>query len=131
MGKFEELRDKAEKFEIKKSWQYLAYIAVVLPGILFLLAYLLRSSGTGVMLARMFHTYNLYVSSPVPNLAPFNGTGVVGLAALVYLVVWGVRRKDWLDLGITLALGAANAAYFLLEWNYTILRLLNLTGGVF
>ena len=50
MGKFEELRDKAEKFEIKKSWQYLAYIAVVLPGILFLLAYLLRSSGTGVML---------------------------------------------------------------------------------
>ena len=82
MGKFEELRDKAEKFEIKKSWQYLAYIAVVLPGILFLLAYLLRSSGTGVMLARMFHTYNLYVSSPVPNLAPFNGTGVVGLAAL-------------------------------------------------
>ena len=95
MGKFEELRDKAEKFEIKKSWQYLAYIAVVLPGILFLLAYLLRSSGTGVMLARMFHTYNLYVSSPVPNLAPFNGTGVVGLAALVYLVVWAVRRKDW------------------------------------
>ena len=65
------------------------------------------------------------------NLAPFNGTGVVGLAALVYLVVWAVRRKDWLDLGITLALGAANAASFLLAWNYTILRLLNLTGGVF
>ena len=26
MGKFEELRDKAEKFEIKKSWQYLLKI---------------------------------------------------------------------------------------------------------
>ena len=41
------------------------------------------------------------------------------------------KRLLGLDLGITLALGAANAAYFLLEWNYTILRLLNLTGGVF
>ena len=131
MGKLEELREKADRFEIRKSWQYLAYIVVVLPGVLFLLAYLLRSSGAGVMLARMFHTYNLYVSSPVPNLSPFNGTGVIGLVALVWLVVWAVRRRDWVDLGITLALGAVNAAYFLLEWNYTILRLLNLTGGVF
>ena len=130
MGKFEELRDKAEKFEIKKSWQYLAYIAVVLPGILFLLAYLLRSSGTGVMLARMFHTYNLYVSSPLPNLSPFNGTGVLGLGLLAALLVWAVRRRDWPDLLVTAALGGLNLLYFSMEWNYQLLRFLNLTGGV-
>lgn len=131
MGKMEKLREKANRFEIQKSWQYLLYIVAVLPGALYLLAWLLRSSGMGIMLARMFHTYNLYVSSPIPNLSPFNGTGVLGLVMLAALAVWAVRRKDWADLAITLALGAANAVYFWMEWNYIILRFINLTGSAF
>jgi len=131
MGKMDELRDKANRFEIKKSWQYLLYIVVVLPGLLYLLAWLLRGGGTGVALARMFHTYNLYVSSPIPNFSPFNGTGVLGLAILLALAVWAVRRKDWPDLAVTLALGAANAAYFWMEWNYLLLRFINISGNVF
>lgn len=131
MGKLDELREKADRFEIRKSWQYLLYITVALPGVLFLLAFLLKGSGMGVMLGRMFHTYNLYVSSPLPNLSPFNGTGVLGLALLAGLAVWAVRRKDWADLGVTLALGAVNAVYFGMEWNYLLLRFLNLSGGAF
>lgn len=130
MGKLDEFREKANSFELKKSWQYELYIAGVLPGLLFLLARLLRSGGVGVMLARMFHTYNLYVSSPVPNFAPFNGTGVLGLVILAALAVWAVRRRDWPDLGITLVLGGVNGLYFWMEWNYQLLRFLNLTGGV-
>lgn len=129
MGRLEELRKKAEGFEIRKSWQYQLYIAAVLPGVLFLLAWLLRSGGMGVALARVFHTYNLYVSSPVPNLSPFNGTGVLGLVLTAALAVWAVRRKDWADLAVTLLLAGLNAAYFLLGWNYQLLRFLNLTGG--
>ena len=68
MSKLDQLWEKADRLEIKKSWQYQLYITLVLPGILFLLAWLLRSGSTGVMLGRLFHTYSLYVASPLPNL---------------------------------------------------------------
>lgn len=126
MGKLDELLEKANRFELRKSWQYLLYIAGVLPGVLFLLAWLLRGNGMGVMFGRLFHTYNLYVSSPVPNVSPFNGTGVLGLVILAVLVVRAVRRKDKLDLALTLVIGAANACYFWAEWNYQLLRFIRL-----
>ena len=128
---WDKAREKAGKFEIRKSWQYLLYITVVLPAVLFLLAYLLGDSAFGVSLGRIFHTYGLYVSSPIPNLDPFNGTGVLGLVILVALAVWAVRRRDWADMGITLALGAANALYFAMGWNYALLPMLNLMGNPF
>ncbi len=128
---WDKAREKAGKFEIRKSWQYLLYITVVLPAVLFLLAYLLRDSAFGVSLGRIFHTYGLYVSSPIPNLDLFNGTGVLGLVILAALAVWAVRRRDWADLGITLALGAANALYFAMGWNYALLPMLNLMGNPF
>ena len=130
MGKLDQLWEKANRFEIKKSWQYQLYITVVLPALLFLLAWVLQGNGLGVTLARIFHTYNLYVSNPLPNLAPFNGTGLVGLVLLLCLCFGAVRRKDWPDLGITLALGAANAVYFWQECNYLLLRFVNITGTI-
>ena len=130
MSKLDELKQKANSFELKKSWQYQLYITLVLPLALFALAFLLKASGMGVTFARMFHTYNLYVASPIPNFSPFNGTGVLGLAILIGLSVWAVRRRDWKDLALTLVLGGANAVYFWMEWNYALLRLLNMTGGV-
>ena len=130
MSKLDQLWEKADRLEIKKSWQYQLYITLVLPGILFLLAWLLRSGSTGVMLGRLFHTYSLYVASPLPNLSPFNGTGVLGLGLLAALLVWAVRRRDWPDLLVTAALGGLNLLYFSMEWNYQLLRFLNLTGGV-
>lgn len=126
MGKLDEIIERANRFELQKSWQYLLYIAGVLPAALFLLAWLLRENGVGVMLARMFHTYNLYVSSPVPNFDPFNGTGVLGLVILAALAVRAVRRKDRPDLALTLVIGAANGCYFLMEWNYQLLRFIRL-----
>lgn len=129
MGKLDELMKKIDDRDrdIQKSWQYMLYIAGVLPGAIYLLAWLLRENVSGVMLARLFHTYNLYVSSPIPNLSPFNGAGILGLVILVVLVVWAIRRKDWPDLALTLGLGAVNAFYFWAEWNYQLLRFIRLT----
>lgn len=126
MGKLDELKEKINNSEIQKSWQYMLYIAGVLPGAVYLLAWLLRDNVSGVMLARLFHTYNLYVSSPVPNLDPFNGVGVLGLVIMIALVVWAVRRKDWSDLALTIGIGAVNAVYFWMEWNYQLLRFISL-----
>jgi len=130
MGKLGRFWEKSNQFEVRKSWQYQLYVALILPGLLFLLAWLLQRQALGVALARLYHTYNLYVASPIPNLAPFNGTGVLGLVILLGLCVWAVRRRDWADLGVTLALGAVNAVYFWLGWNYLLLRFVNITGNV-
>lgn len=126
MGKLDEWKKKVNESEVQKSWQYMLYIAGILPGAIYLLAWLLRENISGLMLGRLFHTYSLYVSSPIPHIDPFNGTGVLGLVILVALVVWAIRRKDWPDLAITLALGAINAYYFWAEWNYMLLRFIRL-----
>lgn len=126
MGKLEELKKKIDDSEIQKSWQYMLYIAGVLPGAIYLLAWLTRETVSGVMLGRLFHTYSLYVSSPIPHLSPFNGVGVLGLVILAALAVWAVRRRDWPDLALTLALGVANGVYFWMEWNYLLLRFIRL-----
>ena len=126
MGKLDELMKKAGDRDIQKSWQYMLYIAGVLPGGIYLLAWLLRENGSGRTLARLFHTYNLYVSSPLPNFSPFNGVGLLGLVILAVLVVWAVRRRDWPDLALTLCLGAVNALYFWMGWNYLLLRFIRL-----
>lgn len=126
MGKLDEMLEKANRFELQKSWQYLLYIVAVLPAALFLLAWLLRENGMGVMFGRMFHTYNIYVSSPVPNFDPFNGTGVLGLVILAVLVIRAIRRKDKFDLALTIGIGAVNAFYFWAEWNYQLLRFISL-----
>lgn len=55
---------------------------------------------------------------------------MLGLLIFLGLAVWAIRRRDWVDLGVTLALGGVNALYFWMEWNYQLLRFLNLTGGV-
>ena len=80
------------KLELRKSWQYLLYIDLVLPGLLFLAAFVTRGSSFGISLGRVFHTYGLYVSSPVPNLDPFNGTGVLGLLITLGLLLWASCR---------------------------------------
>ena len=119
------------KLELRKSWQYLLYIDLVLPGLLFLAAFVTRGSSFGISLGRVFHTYGLYVSSPVPNLDPFNGTGVLGLLITLGLLLWAARRRDWKDLALTLALGGANALYFALGGNYALLPYLTLTASPF
>ena len=53
-------------------WQWLLYIDILLPALLFGLAYLTQSTG----LARIYHSYCLYIASPVPRFPSL--TGVVG-----------------------------------------------------
>ena len=47
-------------FELKKMWQWLAYLYVVLPALLFLLGFLTRNMDMGILFARLFHSYCLY-----------------------------------------------------------------------
>ena len=51
-------------FELKKMWQWLVYLYVVLPALLFLLGFLTRNMDMGILFARLFHSYCLYVVNP-------------------------------------------------------------------
>ncbi len=113
---------------ITKSWQYLLYLYLILPGVLFLLAWMLRNTAAGPGLATLYHTYNLFAICPVLNFHSF--TGVVGLGLAVWFLWQPFRRRDWPDLAASLLLAGANFAFFFLETsagvplNYLALRLL-------
>lgn len=116
--------DKSTKsFEINKGWQWLFYIYLVLPLLLFGMAYLLRDASLGVSLARIFHSYNLYVVNPFPDMSSLSG--IIGLIIPLYFLYKTVRRRDYVDLGLCLLLIALNALYFLMEWNYLFIHYLH------
>lgn len=123
------LKARLLNFQLTKSWQYLLYIYLVLPGILCLLAWLFRGNGLGRSLAALYHTYNLFAVCPIPNFQSF--TGVVGFCLAVWFLWKPLRRRDWLDLALSLALAAANFAFFYLQTpdgvnlNYLVLRYLS------
>ena len=45
-----------KSFELEKMWQWLVYLYLVLPGLLFFLGVLTRNMDLGVMFARLFHS---------------------------------------------------------------------------
>lgn len=124
-----DLKARLLNFQLTKSWQYLLYIYLILPGILCLLSWLFRGSGLGRSLATLYHTYNLFAVCPIPNFHSF--TGVVGLCLAAWFLWKPLRRRDWLDLGLSLVLVMANFAFFYLQTpdgvnlNYLVLRYLS------
>lgn len=116
----DENKEKTRKldFKITRSWQYLAYIYVVLPGLLFLLALLTKSPS----LSNLYHTYNIFGISTWPDLASF--TGVIGIFVAAFFLFLAAKNRRWWDLGISGAMVAAITLYFAMEWNYLPIRLL-------
>ena len=123
------MEQKVREIKLTQSWQYLAYLYLALYGVLLLLALLLKNTGLGVMLAGLFHNYGLYVIQVIPNFSNF--TGVVGAGLAIFFLGWAVRRRDWLDLILSLALVGLNFAYFFFQWNYLLVPLLRFVKAPF
>ena len=107
--------------KMNKSWQWLFYLDLVLPGMLFLLALLLGTTSFGSLFARLFHSYGLYIIDPIP------GGGLTGLAGIALhgtALVLAAKRREWLDFGLCVLLLAGTALFFGLEWNYQAIRIL-------
>lgn len=120
MNSINDLKEKFMNAKITKSWQYLAYIYLLLPALLFLLGWLTQSKVFGAL----FHNYGLFATNPIPNLSSF--TGIIGLGIAIWFLVAALRRKDWGDFAISAVLIAFNAAYFILGLNYTLLSMLTI-----
>jgi len=113
---------KLAGMKIEKGWQWLLYLDVLLPGLLYLLAFLMPA-GIAVNLARLFHSYSMYVSNPIPNVSAL--MGLVGLALHLGVLGQAAKRRDWKDFVLSLALTLAVVFYYYQGLNYDLVRYLS------
>lgn len=114
--------NKVLNAQINKSWLFLSYLYLLLPGLLFGLGVLFRTQTLGKTFASLFHNYGLFAISTIPNLGSF--TGILGLGLAGWFLYAALRRRDWLDFGLSAVLVAANTLYFYFEVNYWLLGFL-------
>ena len=103
---------KKKPFELKKMWQWLVYLYVVLPALLFLLGFL----------TRMFHSYCLYAVNPIPDVPSM--TGILGAVLALGVVFYTLYRRDFRDFGVSLVLIVLNFIYYFTQTNYLLIRYL-------
>ena len=119
---FNRFIDQVKNFKFDKVWMYLIYLDFILPLCMFVLAYSLNSFGTGYSIARLFHTYNLFFVSPIPNFESY--TGVVGLAVHVGFIAYALFRKGLKDALICTGVSIVTFLYIYFEINYSLSYLL-------
>ena len=106
-------------FELKKMWQWLAYLYVVLPAVLFLLGFLTRNLEMGVVFARLFHSYCMYIVNPIPDVPSL--TGILGAVLALGTVFYTLYRRDFRDFGLSVGLIALNFAFYFTQTNYLLI----------
>lgn len=123
----ESLWQKLYHAKMQQGWQWLVYIDLIFPGLLFVLA-LLPVSGLNHSLAGMFHLYTRYVLTPLPSFVSL--TGILAPLLHLGLLLRALIRRKWLDAGLCLLLFALLVLFFHIEingttLNYYILRFLD------
>ncbi len=116
--------EKLKNFELKKGWQWMLYLNLIFPALLFFGGVAFKNISLGVTMAKWFHSYGLYIINPIPNFSAF--TGIAGFLYPLYFFYKAAAKKDWLDLVLCLVIWGATAVYFWQEWNYLLLRFLRL-----
>ena len=76
----------------------------------------------GILFARLFHSYCLYVVNPIPDVPSM--TGIVGAVLALGVVFYTLYRRDFRDFGVSLALIALNFLYYFTQTNYLLIRYL-------
>jgi hypothetical protein len=114
-GRAKDSAPERKKEVFPNSWQWMLYLYVFVPAMLYGLAYF---SGAG-FLGRMYHTYNLYIINPVPNFE--NYTGLAGFFIAMYLLFRPLQRRKWLDFGLSAVLTALIVSFFQWDVHYWLL----------
>lgn len=113
-------------FKMEKSWMWLFYLDALLPLFLFVLAFSLGKTGLGPTLARLFHSYNLYVISPLPDLGSL--TGILGVIIHAGAIIYALKKKDLKDAAVSLLISLLAFLYFYFELNYSLALILNFSA---
>ncbi len=113
---------KLKEFKFDKGWKLLIYFDVLLPAVLFLLAWVTKIP----QLSMLFHSYETFIVSPIPNFQAF--TGILGLLFHVGIIGYTLYKKNYKDLAICLLITLIVAAFFFFEINYLIIKPLVFAG---
>ena len=114
---------KIKNFEMKKMWQWLLYLYVILPAVLLILGIAARELSMGIVFARLFHSYSLYIANPIPDAASL--TGFFGAALAIWAVARTLYRRDLQDFVLCFALVVVNGIYYFFGWNYYFVQFLS------
>lgn len=107
---------KTKGFKFDKGWKYLLYFDILLPALLFLLAWLIKTP----RLSMLFHSYEIFVVNPIPNFQAL--TGIVGLLFHVGIIGYTLKKRDFKDMIWCLIITLVMAGFFFFEINYLILK---------
>jgi len=108
--------------KLDKCWKILIYFDIVLPAVLFALAFL-----SGIpYLSKIFHSYEIFISSPIPDFASL--TGIIGLIYHLGMIIYTIIKRNFSDMLLCMIITLAIAAYFWFGINYTIIRPLNFSS---
>ena len=117
---------KPFKLEFNRSWKWLLYFDLVLPGLLYVLAFL-PLADIRQLFARLFHSYSLFIVNPIPHPLEANSimgyiAGFPGLIYHVWLLISALRKKNFVDFGISLFIFLIIILFFFFDFNYAILK---------
>ena len=121
------MMSRVRGFQINHGWQWLIYIDFILPSLIYILALLPLGAFRG-QLARIFHSYMLYILYPWPDFQSF--TGIVAPLLHLYFLIQGIRKKNKTDIILAVVFWLILTLFFTLkidgtQLNYYILRFLD------
>lgn len=101
-------------FKMDKGWKYLLYFDLILPALLFLLAWLIQSP----KMSMLFHAYEIFLVNPIPDLKAL--TGIIGLLYHGGVLGYTLYKHNYKDFALCLSITLAVVVFFLFEINYRI-----------
>ena len=116
-----------KSFQLTRGWQWLLYIDFVLPLLIYLAALLPLGAMRG-QLARIFHSYMLYILFPWPDFQSI--TGIIAPLLHLYFLINGIRKKQKSDVILAIVFYLIIVLIFTIQIdgtaiNYFILRFLD------
>lgn len=107
---------KLKEFRFDKGWKILVYFDFILPAVLYLLAWIIKIP----QLSMLFHSYETFIISPIPNFQAL--TGILGLLMHGGILGFALYKKNYKDLALCLFITLLIAAFFFFEINYVLIK---------
>jgi len=112
---------KIRDFKFDKGWKLLIYFDYLLPALIYLIAFLTQAP----FAAKLFHSYEMFIVSPIPNFSAL--TGIIGLIYHIGIIGYTIKKRYIRDIAVSLLLTLLTVAMFTvridgIEINYFILQ---------
>jgi hypothetical protein len=107
-------------FKFDRGWNILIYFDFVLPAVIYLLAWITQN----IFLSRLFHSYLIYLINLVPDFESL--TGIIGIVFHISIIIYTIIKKRTYDTAVCAVISIIVAVFFWMEYNYAILKPLNI-----